>query len=74
MGREDDLRDVLNQTAEAFKEYDPNPLTWSSWVAFLLKQLEQQAMDTNAHYQYMYEDMLKLLQDVIRERRRTGGW
>ena len=74
MSREDDLRDILDQSAEEFKRYDPNPLTWGSWVTYLLKQLEQKSMDVNPLYAEMYEDMLQLLQDVLRDRTRSGGW
>lgn len=74
MGREDDLRDILDRAADEFKRYDPNPLSWSSWVSYLLKQLEQKSLDVNPLYQDMYEDMLELLQDVVRDRLRTGGW
>ena len=74
MGREDDLRELLDATANEFKRYDPNPLSWGSWVTYFLKQLEQKSMDVNPMYQEMYEDMLELVQDVIRDRVRTGGW
>lgn len=74
MSREDELRDILDRTADEFKRYDPNPLTWTSWVTYLLKQLEQKSMDTNPLYQDMFDDMLSLLVDVIRDRRRTSGW
>jgi hypothetical protein len=74
MGREDELRDVLEKTAQEFKRYDSNPLTWASWVTYLLKGLEQKSLDTNPLYADMFEDMLGLVLDVIRDRLRTGGW
>ena len=74
MSREDDLRDTLKLTAKEFKHYDSNPISWSTWVIYFLKELEGLAMDANPLHQDMYEDLLSLLQDIIRDRRRTGGW
>ena len=74
MSREDDLRDTLKLTAKEFKRFDNNPISWASWVTYLLKELEGLAMDAIPLHQDMYEDMLALLQDIIRDRRRTGGW
>lgn len=74
MSREDEIKEMLNKTAEEFKYYDTNPLTWTSWVVYLLQQLQQQAFDVNPLHQAQYEDMLLRLQDAIRNRLRTGGW
>lgn len=74
MSRENDLREVLDQTAKAFAEYDNNPSTWQTWIVYLLSQLQQEAMDTNPLHQQLYEDMLELLRTRIRTRLKTGGW
>ena len=74
MSREDDLRDTLEQAANEFKRFDSNPIAWGTWVIYLLKELESLSMDANPLHQEMYEDLLALLQDIIRDRRRTGGW
>jgi len=74
MTREDDLRDALDATVQAFKRYDNNPSTWLTWINYLLANLQQQAVDVNPMYQDVYDDMLAMLQDSIRNRLRTGGW
>ena len=74
MSREDDLREALNAAAQAFKEYDSNPTTWLTWIKYFLAQLQKQAVDVNPSYQVVYDDMLNMLQDSIRNRMRTGGW
>ena len=74
MSREDELRENIERTAEEFKRFDNNPIAWSSWVVYLLKELESLSMDANPLHQDMYEDLLTLVQDIIRDRRRTGGW
>ncbi|MEW5873135.1 MAG: hypothetical protein AB1894_28000 [Chloroflexota bacterium] len=74
MTREDELRDLLNKTAEGFAHYENNPSTWLTWLVYLLKQLEQQATDSNTIHQQLYANTLAMLQDAIRNRMRTGGW
>lgn len=74
MSREDDLRDVINQTAKEFARYDGNPSTWLSWITYFLAQLQGEAMDVNPMYQELFDDMLENLQDAIRNRLRQGGW
>ena len=74
MSRDDELRDVLDQTAEAFAQYDNNPSTWLTWIVYLLGRLQQQALDVNPMYQDIYNDMLANLRDSVRNRLKTGGW
>jgi len=74
MTREDDIREVLDETAQAFKQYDSNPSAWLSWIIYLLTSLQQLSMDVNPMHQEVYEDMLATLQDAIRNRLRRGGW
>ena len=74
MSKEDDLRDMLNTVIHEMDGMDSNPSTWLTWILYLLKGLQQQAMDVNPAYQTTFEEMLSYLQDVIRRRLNTGGW
>lgn len=74
MLKEYELREELEQAARDIAEFSGNPTTWQTWVKFLLKNLEKQAMDVNPAHQEYYEDMLSVLQDTIHLRLRTGGW
>lgn len=74
MSRDDDVKDVLNETIKALYNYDSNPSTWLSWIVYLLQNLQQSSMDVNPTNQESYRDMLARLDDVIRNRLRTGGW
>jgi hypothetical protein len=74
MGRDDDLREVLNATAYEFKSYDLNPSAWLTWIIYLLKELDLQSEGVNPIHQDLYVDMLSVLRDSIRNRLRTGGW
>ena len=42
MSREDELRDVLDKTADEIKLASGNPRTWLSWMVYLLAALEKQ--------------------------------
>jgi hypothetical protein len=44
MSKEDDLRDVLNQTAKEIAAAQSNPRTWLSWMDYLLECLEDEAV------------------------------
>ena len=73
MSKEDDLRDVLNQTAKEIAAAQSNPRTWLSWMDYLLECLEDEA--TKAYPDKgSYTDMLSALQGEIRNRLKTGGW
>jgi hypothetical protein len=74
MSKEDNLREALKTAAQAFKEYDANPSTWLTWIRYFLNELQKQAVDVNPMYQKVYDDMLAMLLDSIRNRLRTGGW
>jgi hypothetical protein len=74
MSTDDDLRDLLSQTAKEIKNLSDNPSTWGTWIVYLLNQLEQQAMDETPMNADLYREMLPTLQDAIRSRLRTGGW
>lgn len=70
---EDELRDVLNQTAQEISRLYGNPRTWQSWMVYVLEQLEKQATRYPADMD-SFQEMLSALQDEIRNRLRTGGW
>jgi hypothetical protein len=74
MSKEDELRDVLNETAKAIARQQANPRTWLSWLVFLLARLEEQATNESPTNKESYLDTLRALQDEIRNRMRTGGW
>jgi hypothetical protein len=73
MSREDELRDVLRETAKEIAGSQSNPRTWLSWMVYLLARLEEQATSQNPDMA-SFIDMLSALQDAIRNRVRTGGW
>ena len=74
MLKEYELREELDRMAKEISEFSSNPATWQTWMKYLLKSLEQQAMDVNPSHQEYFEDMLSLLKDSIHQRLRTGGW
>ena len=74
MSKEDDVREALNQAAQAINQVQGNPRTWLSWIVYLLTRLEDQAVKGSATNRESYMEMLAALQDEIRNRARTGGW
>lgn len=74
MSKEDELRDILDNTANEISQLSGNPRTWLSWLVYLLERLDQKAMDVNPAYQQTYKEMLTALQDAIRNRLTRGGW
>jgi hypothetical protein len=70
---EDELRDILNNTARDITQMSSNPRTWQSWLVYLLEQMEADAMP-NAARMESFKEMLASLQDELRNRLRTGGW
>lgn len=73
MSREDELRDILDKTAQEISSTQNNPRTWVSWMVYLLGQLEQESVKQNPD-KTAFNEMLSALQDVIRNRQKTGGW
>ena len=73
MSREDELRDVINETAKQVSEIQSNPRTWLSWTVYFLEQLEIEATKQDPD-QASFKDMLSALQSEIRNRLKTGGW
>jgi len=74
MSKEDSVRDLLNTTADEIHSHDNNPRAWQSWMIYLLERLEQKSVDENPSHQASFREMLSALDDVIRNRLRTGGW
>ena len=74
MGREDELREMLDQAATRISETQSNPRAWNSWLVYLLERLENEAKMSSTAYTESFNDMLAALQDAIRNRARTGGW
>jgi hypothetical protein len=70
---EDDLRDILNNTALEIAQMYPNPRTWQSWMVYLMERLEAKAVE-NPAYTESFKEMIVSLQDELRNRVKTGGW
>jgi hypothetical protein len=45
MSNDEDLRSLLEETAQEISRLADNPRTWLSWLVFLLARLEEQATD-----------------------------
>jgi hypothetical protein len=74
MIKEYDLQEEIDQVAMDISVFESNPTTWLRWVVYFLSRLEKQALDVNPTHQVLYDNMLSMLQDTVRNRRRTGGW
>ncbi len=74
MSKEDELRDVLNQTVKSISEAQSNPRTWLAWIVYELARMEEKATNENPADKDSYLEMLAALQDEIRNRMKTGGW
>lgn len=74
MIKEEDIRDVLNETAKDISLQESNPRAWLSWMVYLLTRLEEMATNENPANKDSYKEMLSALQDEIKNRLRTGGW
>jgi hypothetical protein len=74
MGKEDELREFLDEAARRISETQSNPRAWRSWLVYLLERLEQEATNSSSTYAESFTDMLSALQDTLRNRARTGGW
>jgi len=70
---EDDLRDILDKTAQEIAQMYSNPRTWQSWMVYLLGRLEAESTKNSA-YMEAFKEMLASLQDELRNRLKTGGW
>jgi hypothetical protein len=74
MSRDDELKDILDETARQISSISPNPRTWLPWVLYLLERMEKEATSENSTYKDLYRDMLAALEDALRNKRNTGGW
>ena len=74
MSKDDELRDIMNETASDLARIQTNPRTWLSWMVYLLACLEKQANNQSLAGKDSYVSMLSALQDEIRNRLKTGGW
>ena len=74
MSKEDELKDVLGQTAKEIARLQGNPRTWLSWMIYLLGRLEELSTNEDAANKEAFVGMLSSLTDEIRNRLRTGGW
>jgi hypothetical protein len=71
---EDEMRDILSETAMEISRMYDNPRSWNSWMVYLLERLEEQATHKDPANMETFKEMLSALQDECRNRLRTGGW
>ena len=74
MSQEDELRQILDETARDISGFYDNPRSWLSWIIYLLDRLEKEATVGSASHKESYMEMLVALQDELRNRLKTGGW
>jgi vacuolar-type H+-ATPase subunit E/Vma4 len=74
MSKEDELREILDKTAQEIAKAQSNPRAWLSWMVYLLARLEEQATNSGSANRETYKEMLEAMQDAIRNRAQTGGW
>ena len=69
-----ELREALKSIAADMHSYDSNPITWSSWMIYLLDQLERQATDVDPANRQSFLEMITHLSDAIHTRKQRGAW
>ncbi len=74
MGKEDNIREILDEAVQEIVEAEGNPRAWLSWALYLLTKLEEKVTQTGPVNRASYVEMLEALQDEVRNRMRTGGW
>ena len=74
MSTDDELRDVMTETADELARLQANPRTWLSWMVYLLARLEEKSHNQSSGSHEAFVSMLEALQDEIRNRMKTGGW
>ena len=74
MSTDDELRELLDNTAKEMARLSPNPSTWLGWVVYLLTQLEKESYGVSTVTRDEYKSMLSILQDSIRNYFRTGSF
>lgn len=74
MSEIEELRSILDKTAQEIARVDGNPRTWLTSLTYLLQRLEEKEISANTSYRDAYKDMLLSLRDAIRNRMNTGGW
>jgi len=74
MSKEDELHELLGETAKGISRFSTNPRIWLESMIYFLGRLEQEATDEDPSHKLLYVDMLAALQDTIRNRLKTGGW
>jgi hypothetical protein len=74
MSTDDELREILQNTAGDISRLSSNPRTWQSWLVYLLTCLEKEAIGGSTGNKDAYKEMLAALQDAIRNYSRTGSF
>ena len=74
MSTDDELREILENTAKDISRLASNPRTWLSWLVYLLNCLEKEALGKSTGSTDAFKEMLSALQDAIRNYSRTGSF
>jgi hypothetical protein len=74
MSTDDELRELLDGTAQDLSRLSTNPRTWLNWIVYLLERLEKESTGGVTGQKDSYKEMLSALQDTIRNYFRTGSW
>ena len=64
----DDLKDMLEQTANDLAMVEPNPENWSDWIAYLLDvlQIEAQESGQSEKFDNMLISLVKELSEQVK--------
>jgi hypothetical protein len=75
MSTDDELREILENTARDISRLSSNPRTWLSWLVYLFTCLEKEAVGSKSTGSTAaFKEMLAALQDAIRNYSRTGSF
>jgi hypothetical protein len=73
MSKDDELKEILDNTAKEISRLSSNPRTWLGWIVYLLMRLEKESFGGGTGGKDEYKAMLSALQDSIRNYFRTGA-
>jgi len=75
MSADEELREILENTAKDISRLTSNPYTWQSWLVYLLACLEKEAIGSKSTSgSGAYKEMLAALQESIRNYSRNGSF
>lgn len=74
MSADEELREILENTARDLSRLSSNPRTWLSWLVYLLTCLQKEALGKSVGSTEAFREMLAALQEAIRNYFRTGSF